>query len=92
MDPIYKPELIEPRAHSSRVLAYMRRHDREVASVYLNFSRRAVPVDLRGMTGTRLHSNLHDECGTAKVSYVLRPWEAIVMIRERGARPVELQQ
>lgn len=84
-------ELIEPRAQSRHVLAYTRKHDREVANVYLNFSRRAVPVDLREMTGMRLHSNLHDEGGTAERSYVLQPWEAMVMLHDRGARPVELR-
>ena len=75
-------ELIETGIQSHRVLAYRRRHDRETASVYLNFSRRHISLDLGEMTGTRLHSNLHDTWETAKASYSLRPWEAIVVIQD----------
>lgn len=78
-------ELIAPRTRSSRVLAYMRKHEREVAAVHLNFSRRATRLDLRGMTGMKLHSNLHDEVAVAGPSYTLDPWEAIVLIRELRA-------
>lgn len=83
-------ELIAPRARSSRVLAYIRKHEREVAAVHLNFSRRAVSLDLREMTGMKLHSNLHDEVAMASPSYTLEPWEAIVLIHEQS-RPVELR-
>lgn len=85
-------ELIAPRARSSRVLAYTRKDDREVAAVHLNFSRRTIALDLRGMTGMRLHSNLHDAVAMAKPSYTLKPWEAIIMIREKDIRPASLRE
>lgn len=74
-----KLELVEPRGGSNRLLAYARVHDREMANVVLNFSRRSVKVDLTDVPGTTLHSNLYDDAVAAGRTYMLRPWEAIVV-------------
>jgi oligo-1,6-glucosidase/alpha-glucosidase len=82
-------ELIEPPANPKKVLAYRRTYEnaggRETADIFLNFSGRHVPLDLRHLPmdpGTRLHSNLHDRPVPGRGKHMLRPWEAAVVLHE----------
>ena len=80
-------ELVEPPADPKRVLAYRRVYEdaeqQEAAEVFLNFSRRDVPLDLRHLPSSSealLHSNLHDHRVGARGVHVLRPWEGAVVL------------
>lgn len=69
-------ELLDPPADPERVLAYRRKHGREQARVYLNFSAREAHVALpRG----RLQSNLRDAPEAAATRRILAPWEGVVV-------------
>lgn len=77
-------ELIDPRSDPRRVLAFSRSHGRELVRVYLNCSPREAILDLRGLSGQRTHSNLHDEPEPVGGRRVLAPWEAAVVYVEGG--------
>ena len=74
-------ELFDPGCKD--VLAYRRIDDDELASVWLNFSRRRRIVSLGAHPGGRLHSSLRDEEAAVRATYELAPWEAIVVIAHR---------
>lgn len=81
-------ELIDPPADPKRILAYRRIYEdarqHETAEVFLNFSKKHVPLDLRHLPASaaaRLHSNLHDEPVRARGKHVLRPWEGAVVLQ-----------
>jgi oligo-1,6-glucosidase/alpha-glucosidase len=82
-------ELIEPRGDRRCVLAYSRIHEDEAgveaARVFLNFSARDVPLDLRDFGGGRLRSSLTDEPAFVAGRYLLRPWEGVVLLDEARA-------
>lgn len=61
------------------MLAFARIHPRETARVYLNFSDREVPLDMRDAPGVRLRSNLRDAPESATGRRLLAPWEAVVI-------------
>lgn len=82
-------ELFDPPANPKRVLAYRRTyedaHRGETAEVFLNFSRRSVPLDLRHLpsdSGARLFSNLRDGVVAARGKHVLAPWEGAVVLED----------
>jgi alpha-glucosidase len=82
-------ELFEPPANPKRVLAYRRKYEdadrQETAEVFLNFSSRSAPLDLRDLpqaSDARLFSNLHDEPVPGRGNHVLRPWEGVVVLRD----------
>ncbi|MGB5696899.1 MAG: alpha-amylase family glycosyl hydrolase [Polyangiales bacterium] len=84
-------ELIEPRADANKVFAYRRLYEdgerQESAEIFLNFSKREVPIDLRHLPGgaeARLYSNLHDVPITARGRHLLRPWEGAVVLRDHS--------
>jgi alpha-glucosidase len=78
LEPIDDPRL--PR----KVVAYRRTlatGDRpEVADVLLNFSRRETTVELGARAGRMLFSNRCGETLPARPSYVLRPYEGVVLV------------
>lgn len=81
-------ELLDPPADPNKIFAYRRIYEdtdrREVADVFLNFSKREVPIDLRYLpqsADARLYSNLCDASIAAKGRHVLRPWEGAVVLR-----------
>jgi glycosidase len=83
-------ELLDPPADPNKVFAYRRVYEdadrQETAEVFLNFSRREVPLDLRHLprsADARLYSNLHDAPVAAKGRHVLRPWEGAVVLRDQ---------
>jgi glycosidase len=76
-------ELLEPPADPGRILAYRRVSDAETAEVFLNFSARETPLDLRERAGRRTHSNLRDEPFGTSGRHVLQPWEAVVLFDHR---------
>jgi hypothetical protein len=75
-------EILDPPANPNKVFAYHRVHEdadrRETADVFLNFSKREVPIDLRRLSlssEARPYSNLSDAPIAARGRHVLRPWE-----------------
>jgi glycosidase len=85
-------EIIDPLADPNKIFAYRRAYEdadrRETAEIFLNFSAREVPIDLRDVPRSAdalLHSNLRDESVAAKARHVLRPWEGVVMLRNRDS-------
>jgi glycosidase len=85
-------EIIDPPADPNKVFAYRRAYEdadrQETAEIFLNFSKREVPIDLRDLPRSaeaRLYSNLQDVPKAAKGRHVLRPWEGVVMLRDRCA-------
>jgi len=78
-------EMIEPGGDPGRVLAYLRRYERDEARVYLNFSPRETRIALpRG----RLHSNLRDAPEPAEKRRSLAPWEGVVVLDDRDGVPL----
>jgi oligo-1,6-glucosidase/alpha-glucosidase len=82
-------ELMDPPANPNQVLAYRRVYESaerlETAEVFLNFSKREAPIDLRDLPGVadaRLYSSLHDAPVAARGRHVLRPWEGAVVVRD----------
>jgi alpha-glucosidase len=82
-------EIIDPPANPKKVLAFRRVYEdaerREDAEVFLNFSRREVPLDLGHLpsgASARLLSNLHDKPNVARGKHVLQPWEGVVVLHE----------
>jgi len=82
-------ELMDPPANPNQVLAYRRVYESterlETAEVFLNFSKREVPIDLRDLprvADARLYSSLHDAPVAARGRHVLRPWEGAVVVRD----------
>ncbi len=80
-------ELADPSAHRKEIFAFRRVYEdarrRESAEVFLNFSKREVPIDLRDRPlgpDALLHSNLHDTPVAAKTRHTLRPWEGAVVL------------
>ena len=76
-------ELLPALADPARVLAFSRRHEDELVWVFLNFSAREAMLDLRGVPGGHLVSNMSDEPEAAKSRRVLAPWEAVVVFVAR---------
>ena len=81
-------EIADPRASSREILAYRRVYEdadrTDTAHVFLNFSKREVPIDLRDLprdVDLPLYSNLDDEPIVARGRHVLRPWEGVVALR-----------
>jgi glycosidase len=81
-------EIVDPPANPNKIFAYQRVYEdadrREVADVFLNFSKREVPIDLRQLpqgSEARLYSNLRDAPIAARGRHVLRPWEGAVVLR-----------
>ncbi|MDH4281700.1 MAG: DUF3459 domain-containing protein, partial [Myxococcales bacterium] len=84
-------ELLDPRADAKTVFAYRRLYEdterQESAEIFLNFSKREVPIDLRHLpsgAAARLYSNLHDAPVAARGRHVLRPWEGAVVLRDHS--------
>lgn len=84
-------EIIDPPADPNKIFAYRRAYEgadrEETAEIFLNFSKRAVPIDLRHLArcaDARLYSNLHDASVAAKGRHVLRPWEGVVILQNQG--------
>jgi glycosidase len=82
-------ELMDPPANPNKVFAYRRVYEdadrQETAEVFLNFSKREVPLDLRHLprgAEPRLYSNLRDAPARARGRHVLRPWEGAVVLRD----------
>lgn len=82
-------ELLDPPADPNKVFAYRRVYEdaerQETAEIFLNFSKREMPIDLRHLPGSaeaRLYSNLRDAPIAAKGRHVLRPWEGAVVLRD----------
>jgi alpha-glucosidase len=82
-------ELLDPPANPNKVFAYRRVYEdadrQEIAEIFLNFSKREMPIDLRHLPGSaegRLYSNLRDAPVAAKGRHVLRPWEGAVVLRD----------
>jgi len=80
-------EIIDPPAKPNKVFAYRRVYEdadrRETADVFLNFSKREVPIDLRWLSQrseSRLYSNLREAPIAARGRHVLRPWESAVVL------------
>lgn len=83
-------EIIDPPTDPNKVFAYRRSFEdadrQETAEIFLNFSKREVPIDLRHLPASaeaRLHSNLHDASVTAKGRHLLRPWEGVMILRNQ---------
>jgi oligo-1,6-glucosidase/alpha-glucosidase len=83
-------ELRDPARHRDAVLGYRRVYASgaagDEAHVFLNFSERARPLDLSGLTDRALHSNLHDEVRPAPWRYPLAPFEGIVLLAGADVR------
>jgi glycosidase len=84
-------EIIDPPADPNKIFAYHRAYEdadrEETAEIFLNFSKREVPIDLRHLrrrADARLYSNLHDASVVAKGRHVLRPWEGVVILQNQG--------
>ena len=82
--------IVDSPADPKKVLAYRRLYEdadgREVADIFLNFSKAEVPIDLRHLpqgADALLYSNLHDTPVEASRRHLLRPWEGAVVLRDQ---------
>jgi oligo-1,6-glucosidase/alpha-glucosidase len=79
-------ELLKGGDLPDHVLGYRREHEhgRDQATVFLNFSERAVPLSIEGHAGDTIHSNLHHEPQARSAMYTLGAHEGIIMLGERA--------